>query len=241
MHAHDSITTEDAAQQLMSLAVEGRLSDAQWAQLEALAKAQPALWRELCLSHRDDLALRAGVAAASTNLPALAFEDEPVREPTHTLFSARRAWMGWAAAAMLGLVALVQFTSRGGPTPIFDHAPTATQNNQAGIGSSLTGALANLSSDDLLNQYVQTGREEGTVFGVLPERVVLQSTPMTDGAGYEVVYLRQIVERVQVPDFYSVSYDEQGNAYPVRVTPRATPTTPSTPTPPRSSPKHSGI
>lgn len=235
---------------LVSRAVDGTLSDTQWQQLEAIASKQPAMWRDLCLAHRDALSLRAavaneshGAAAATLRVQEQEMSEEEVGNSegaVHSRWLARRAWMGWAAAAVFGIVAAVQFSQRAGSTPILLTSGNrgagsqlgGVQENTAGIGSviesQLSSALRSLSPQDLLTQYVHNGREDGTVYGVLPERVVLSTEPLLDGAGYEVVYLRQIVERQRVRDFYGISHDEQGNAFPVRVSP-GVPFVPATP------------
>lgn len=226
----------DAAASLISRAVEGGLSDAEWAELEAAAGKHPGMWRELCLAHRDDLSLRAGVAAMSAALPlqqaSVREEDEDqgdgrgaYRLPARAAgWVTTRAWAGWAAAAVFGLVAAAQMSQRAATQPLLMTQPAATSAGNtaglgSGLGSGLEDALRSLSSRDLLTQYVQNGREQGTVYGVLPERVLLRSTPLADGAGYDVLYVRQIVERAQVPDFYSVVYDEQGNARAIATSP----------------------
>ena len=61
------------------------------------------------------------------------------------------------------------------------------------------------------------GKEEGRVIGELPDRVLVNSTEAPDGKGYEVVFVRQIMEKTRVDDLYKVSSDEGGNPHPVKV------------------------
>ena len=81
-------------------------------------------------------------------------------------------------------------------------------------------------TEDHLARYLDQGYEEGRVVGELPDKVLIRATPMAlqDGTiGYDVVYVRQILERVQVPDLYTfgATQDELGRSrmqpVPVRV------------------------
>ena len=53
--------------------------------------------------------------------------------------------------------------------------------------------------------------------GQSPDFIVLESTPLADGGGYEVVYLRQLIERREVRDLYRLGTDELGNTVRVPV------------------------
>lgn len=232
---------------LLSRAVDGTLSDAQWASLEAKAQHDPALWRELCLLHRDDLAVRARVQQTTE----LTTTQQALVLASHAEPSSARAWMGWAAAAVLGLVAAISISRGGGPLggtlggtlagsgPIVQdmraNAGPAGGTQTAGLGSflNLDDALNAATPQQLLGRYVQSGREQGSVFGVMPERVVLHSTPLEDGKGYEVYFVRQIVERAHVPAFYRLGIDELGNAAQVPTSP----TVPATPARPANPPR----
>jgi hypothetical protein len=113
------------------------------------------------------------------------------------------------------------------------HQGPASGTQAAGLGGflNLDEALDAATPQQLLGRYVQSGREQGSVFGVMPERVVLHSTPLEDGKGYEVYFVRQIVERAHVPAFYRLGIDELGNAaqVPTSPTPPATPVRPANP------------
>ncbi|NUQ68803.1 MAG: hypothetical protein HUU18_11065, partial [Phycisphaerales bacterium] len=77
------------------------------------------------------------------------------------------------------------------------------------------------SASDALQEYLDRGRQDGLVIGELPDKVLVQTRPIGNGGGMEVVYLRQIVERTRVDDLYRTTTDELGNVMglPVRVTP----------------------
>jgi anti-sigma factor RsiW len=204
---------------LLSRAVDGTLSNAEWSALEAHAATHPALWRELCLLHRDDLALRAALAhATTTRAPGTTTSDTsaPLRlaleadahQPSHnSSANSARAWMGWAAAAVFGLVAAISLSSRTGPlqTTLLDTHANVQIADQQGTQSasllpsfSLSQALQRATPEQLLSSYIAQGREQGSVFGVHPERVVLHTTPLEDGKGLEVYYIRPIIERAHI-------------------------------------------
>jgi hypothetical protein len=230
----DGTRDEGNTELLLSRAVDGTLSDAQWASLEAKAQHDRALWRELCLLHRDDLAVRARVQQTTE----LTTTQQPLVLASHAEPSSTRAWMGWAAAAVLGLVAAISISQGGGPLgsggAMLNQGP-AGGTQAAGLGGflNLDEALNAATPQQLLGRYVQSGREQGSVFGVMPERVVLHSTPLEDGKGYEVYFVRQIVERAHVPAFYRLGIDELGNAAQVPTSP----TVPATPARPANPPR----
>ena len=51
----------------------------------------------------------------------------------------------------------------------------------------------------------------------MPRKILMEAQPAADGNGYEVVYIRQILERARVNDIYRFSQDETGRATPVPV------------------------
>ena len=51
----------------------------------------------------------------------------------------------------------------------------------------------------------------------MPERVLIETRPSETGRGYELLYLRQILERTVVPDLYKFyGQDEMGRPTLVR-------------------------
>ena len=74
----------------------------------------------------------------------------------------------------------------------------------------------------MFRQWIESGKQQGTVIGELPQRIVLDARPADDGIGYDVTYLRQIQERTRVPDLYqAVGQDERGRAQLVSYEPPA--------------------
>ena len=203
----------DRADILISHLIDGEATGEEWAELEQLAEQDMHLWREIAVAQRDHLALQCvvdeGVAHAEIIDVPVRLRKTIVRENTievnpilHTITNRLHAWSGWALAAMVMLAFGAQFLSLG--------------NGHSGLNSpdrrgQRAGILANLTADEALDSYMSKGKESGTVIGVLPTHVLVETRPMPEGSGYEVTYLRRILERTIVPDLYEISgQDERG-------------------------------
>ena len=195
---------------LVSRVIDGVASRADWDAIEAMAAADPGVWRELASAQRADQQLTREVrtetaAAAWVSLPTATTDLAAVQ--TQRRSRAVAMWGGWAAAAALALAVVGQKTggnngARGGEMAVADLVPIR-------------------SASDALQEYLDRGRQDGLVIGELPDKVLVQTRPIGNGGGMEVVYLRQIVERTRVDDLYRTTTDELGNVMglPVRVTP----------------------
>lgn len=100
------------------------------------------------------------------------------------------------------------------------HAPGTLQGNVAGVD------LTKWTPDDYVKGYVDSGEKTGLVLGEVPQRVLIESRPLRKGEGFEVVYVRQFVERAKVSDLLKFATDEAGRAVPVR---QAVPAIPGAP------------
>lgn len=186
-------------QLLISRVTGGDASDEEWREFVAQAEGQPQLWRELAQTQRDHTALTRIVsdagAVADHALMTIA------REPRASVLPRLGAWSGWAAAAAIAVVALGQLNA-----PVH---PTGEPGQPA--------ALAGVSFGDALRQYLDTGRESGHVIAELPNKLLVESRPVQTGAGIEVIYVRQVLERTVVPEMYQVAgQDEFGRPTLVR-------------------------
>ena len=197
---------------LISRAVDGELTAIEWRDFETLALNDAAAWKSLALAHRDHAALLAAMDSATTvadqvELPAVAFVDESVSH-SPLRFNRLGAWTGWAVAALVAIVATSRMNS---PVPL-GPAGQGPNTNLAGFSFP--------SASDAFQAYLEKGRESGEVVGEMPGRVLVNSRPMTTGNGYEVIYLRQVMERTVVPDLYQVTgRDEAGRPTLVRYEP----------------------
>jgi len=119
-------------------------------------------------------------------------------------------WGGWAAAAGLALAWIM------GVQPPAPDPGDGTQ--QAGpIPGAGWSSGQGPSVEEAFDQYVRAGRESGRIVRVDPELRGIDSTPLENGAGVEVIYLRRVLERAVIDDVYRYATDDLGRVVPVRV------------------------
>jgi hypothetical protein len=187
---------------LISRVVDGEATPDDWSSFRLQADREPSLWRDLAEAQRIQTALGEEVGAA---VATSGYIDVPMHREIERRFSDRvrmvGIWGGWLAAACVGLM-----WAQG----------TANKSN-----TNPGGSQAKL-LPDVLQNYLSRGEQEGKVLGELPEKVLVRATPLTGSgpngidSGYEVVYLRQILERVVVKDLYQYGEDDTGQKQPVR-------------------------
>ncbi len=210
-HLHDDI--------LISRAIDGDATAAEWDELSARADANPTIWSDLAATLREHgafgRAVNAGVAVAdSIEMPAPGITPtvrSAATRPRPAALSRLGGWSGWAIAAVL------TFAWVGGVLNLVRTNPASTGTgsaqpltNNAGFGDGTTAA-------DLLQAYLDKGRQEDFVIAEVPEHVLIETRPSGTGRGYELLYLRQILERIVVPDLYEFySQDEMGRPTLVR-------------------------
>jgi len=203
------LEVKDQLELLISRIADGEAGDADWAAFSALAAERPAAWRELAQAQRDHAAMSVAVGVA---LHAAEGVDLPSREaaerfigrrnaPTHIrTWSRMGAWGGWAVAALVAIAAW------GGHLGM--------QNN---TNSTPAGLITVNSPDDAVKAYLKMGAQSGRVVGELPNRLLVDSRPAAEGEGFEVIYIRQFIERRRVDDLLRFGQDEGGRLVPVRV------------------------
>ena len=209
---------EQRNQILVSRVVDGDATTAEWDELKTLADDDPAVWRQLADTLRDHSAFARAVNESVSVAEAVETPMLP-----HTGGDRRRAhassplariggWTGWVVAAVVTFAGLTAFFQQ----------QTATK-TQA-LSGTPTGMMNGASAADLLQAYLDRGRQEHLVLGEVPDKVLLETRPATDGKGFEVLYLRQILERTVVPDLYQGgARDELGRPTLVRYEPRQGP------------------
>lgn len=189
---------------LISRVVDGVAGAGDWVELDMIGGGDPSLWRELAQAQRDKQLLDRAVGEA------ISIAD--VVELPRNEWQARRLsvpqWAGWATAAVLAIAMFVMPKASG-------VRATDAGTNTAGLIPSVQAEEQ--SPDAALNSYLARGKDAGRVIRQLPEFVVLESAPATDGRGYEVVYLRQIVERARVESVNSYQVDDAGRKLPLPV------------------------
>lgn len=213
-HEHDS-TPEMESARLISRVVDGEATGAEWQSFCRLADVDPVLWRELAETQHQQSELSAHVMRA---LEIADHVEVPVQEEMVYRFHERvRAavvvggWAGWAAAAAVALVAW------GVGLPGISGASRIGPGNEV-----LTAGVPGGGWAEALQAYLERGQKSGQVLGELPEKVLLdaRTVPSTgaDGGGrYEVIYLRQIMERAVVNEVMGVGTDDLGRPVPVRI------------------------
>ncbi|MBL8990899.1 MAG: hypothetical protein JNJ48_04885 [Phycisphaerae bacterium] len=184
---------------LISRLIDGRAGAADWAALRQIASADATVWSDLAESSRLDGSLGAlmGTEVARADRVELPgsprFGGAPIAGRI-----AVPARLGWAVAAVLGLSLVgVLIGVRPGSTNI---SPL-----DGGHGAALGGFTR---PAEALAAYMQLGRQDGSVVGEMPQRFVVDTRPVEGGT--EVTYVRQIVEKALVKDFYKLGTDETG-------------------------------
>lgn len=200
---------------LISRVVDGTARDADWTALDALASGDQGVWRELAMAQRQQACLMRAVeeSIAPASLIELPDEAPALHFPSRQQAWWIGRWAGWVAAAVLG-VAWVSSGHLGGTQPSI-----LTKPNEAGVGTGVVDAGSRLvkNAADALSAYFDKGAEEKRVLGEMPTKLLLRTNPAANGKGYEVYFVRQIVERVEVPDLRMLSTDEFGNVRPAEV------------------------
>lgn len=212
MSRHDSSSQFDLS---LSRLVDGVATRTDIDTIDSEEAARPGAWREVALAQKLNASLTSELRPVALQAQAIALpaaeQATPLAAPSDTSrtikhdphaerFSRRirlgAAWGGWAAAAVIAIAARMP---------------------QPEANPSINASIPILSAADALTSYLSKGRNEGTVIGELPKKVLVNTTQAPDGQGYEVIFIRQIMERVRVDDLYRYSSDELGNPTPIKV------------------------
>ncbi len=216
---------DDARQDLLiSRIVQGDAGEKEYDELAAIAVEDESIWRKTFESQRDQVALASMMLGAEEVTETVTAPVDAKRRPmpARTVSNVRRpaqphqrrgrlaSWTGWAMAALIFLAWSVGWLQSPGINSGSD-AARSVQN--AGLGPIN-------SASEALNEYLRMGRDEGTVLPTEPRRVLVDTRPAQSGQGYELIYVRQIMERSVVPNLYRYQgEDEQGRPTLVRYKP----------------------
>jgi hypothetical protein len=193
--------TEHRIDVLISRIVDRVETPAEWLEFRAIGTTDSTVWEMLAEAQRDHerlsaLAREAVSVADRVELPASAH--------FHVAGDAARRrsfWSGagWAAAAALLLAWIA--TGRIGVNP-------------TGREQTAGPSLSTASPDEAFRHYVERGRDSGVVVGELDDKILLNTQPLENGA-YEVIFVRQVVERREVPTIVQFrGVDESGKPHP---------------------------
>lgn len=174
---------------LLSRAVAG--DRAALAEVRARGATDPSVLDELALWQADELRL----ARVARELQHAADSVEAPRTRLRT--RDRWAGAGWAVAAVLAIAWLMQVVS-----------PRRAQPDASVAGI----APAFQSSEEAFDAYVAKAREEGVLSGEVAPPTLLRSRELGDGRGFEVVIIRQVVERRVSPEIYRIAPSGESGA-----------------------------
>lgn len=212
-------TREDV---LIGRVVDGEASAQDWSALEILSASDPAVWERLGRAQKIHARLERGLEDA---IAIAELVDLPSSYAQGGRAGGRFAYAGWAAAAA---IALAWGGISGGLVPLTSFRSMGPQGQQAGIGVTSQTAIDQLPPEAIYDHYVRSGLASGRVVGEMPAMFV-DARELDGGAGKEVWYVRQILERTKVTDLtpLSVQMDEHGTQrfVPVPFEPRSRPAT----------------
>ena len=194
---NDVVVDAEQVDVLISKAVDGAATRLDWAMLEIAAHEKPVVWRELALTMRDAAQLEGAVGRAAAMAENVELPAGAVSEKTSSL----RMWGGWAAAAVLGLMFFVQWRN-------LANQPAIDAGKQAGTAQA--SLIPTLTTDQARAAYLERGKQEGSVLGEVPTKVLVRGTPVQNGRGSDVIFIRQIVETARVEDLMRFTHDEAG-------------------------------
>ncbi len=207
-HEHHNLPTPVDKDVLISRIVDGIASESDWASFETLCSQDASLWQDLAASQRFNQELLITVESQLSVADDIQLPMDPHVLPTHRLKMAL-SWSGWAIAAALTLTWALGLST----------GLNNTKGNTAGLVPTIS------TPDEAFDRYLSLGQSSGTVINEVPTKVLLHSTRLPGESGFQVIYIRQIVERAIVSDInlYRMDQDETGRPVPIRITPRIQP------------------
>ncbi|HWB20629.1 MAG TPA: hypothetical protein VG711_10035 [Phycisphaerales bacterium] len=198
--------THEPVDILISRIVGGEASETEWSQFTAQATAQPSLWQRLAMTQRDHGLIAAATeqivsAADHVELPMEAFEVSAAERDSSRHYRIEthlrsKQWAGWAVAALVAVAFFVR-------SSIHNYNQSGTAVNTAGLGSNVLD-LSKASPDSVLQAYLNKGQQSGQVVGMVPTKLLMDTKPVEGGQGYEVLFVRQIIERTRIHDLYQL-------------------------------------
>lgn len=198
-YSHSDLPTREDV--LIGRVVDGEANDADWADLERLARADGDIWKRLAHAQRVHARLERAVEDA---IAVAELVDAPIYRPGRGFWGSAKSSLGWAVAAALA-VALVGRFHQFIPTG----SDVMTPAQQAGIIP-----LSAASPDEAYNRYINAGIADGRVVGEM-DPVLLEARELTSESGEpvrEVLVLRRVVERIAGENMpvYTIHRDEHG-------------------------------
>ncbi len=175
---------------LMTRVVDGEANGHEWSAFADAADRTPRLWRELACQQRDATHLVRAVARRLEPTLNVQMPEQPYRGAAWTPAALRS--VGWAAAAMLALAWGISVGLRS------ESMPTSSAVHTASLFD------VPRTSDELFERYIDLGQREGIVVGELPTKLLIESRELA-GGGFEVLFVRPVIERRVVPTMYGIT------------------------------------
>ena len=181
---------------LIHRALDGVASPDEWDDLERSVATDPVVGTRLARTLRAESELRLHATTAlsvadSIELPTSPPAHSSGRRPTRTRVL---AMAGWAAAILLAVL-------WGGSSLRAPDSP-AIENDAS--------TPPELDAESAFDRYLVAGAREGRVLRELP-RQVMETRPVAEQpGGLEVVYVRRLLERTIVDQFYELGEDDLG-------------------------------
>jgi len=194
---------------LISRVVDRCESAADWDALSELEREHREVWRELAQALRCDAELRSVMASEIARadqveiLPEISTPE--LATPVHRL----AAWSGWITAAACLLAWLLSSPS----VALKTISPEARTDNIAQVDEEATPVTITSMEP---SEPVAIETEASSVITELP-MVVVGTKPAENGDGYEVVYLRRVLETRRVDQIVELTADDRGDFRPVPV------------------------
>lgn len=187
---------------LISRVVDDEATAEDWAALKELAASDPGVWQDLAEAQYTSIGLSSAVQAAIAIADGV---EAPVHEHMRARLTIRAGsaakWGGWLAAAAVTLA----WMGAGMP-------------GREGRGRSDAGLVPVAGSvSDAFKRYLDLGKQSGQVVEEVPQLVFVETKPGPGGRGYEVFYIRQVLERAVVDQLYGLGQDEAGRPARVRL------------------------
>ena len=204
------------AEAVISRLADGAGSPEDWREFRTLADRDPTLWRELAEWQHDhaELAAQVNAAVAVADQVEVDIQGEMTRRLAERI-KVVATWGGWATAAAIVLAWGLDLRTPTGPV------------SRGPDQSTLIPQIRHTTANEDFNDYLSKGKEAGFVVGEVPTRVVVEARHTK--SGYEVLYLRQVLERRRIDGLQTLATDEWGNQVPVpALTPAFYETAPAT-------------
>ena len=191
---------------LISRVVDAEATSGDWEALGQIAVRDPEIWERLAQAQYLEAKLREAVDVAETVAEEVELSflqsERPKSRWSHRLVRAG----GWAAALLMAVLWWTVDESPDVESPS-DGAPTKHQ------------TAVDRDSDSIYSEYVRRGLEEGRLVQELPRLVMSTKSTGQEGSDVEVVYMRRLLERVVVDNFFRLGIDDRGHPVSVPVSP----------------------